>query len=292
MISLTNTSTQRYTELWDNGLFWKIFFRYVTCGSICFSQVKMMTVGFTVGILPWLRRLYPDRGEQFTEALVRHQPFFNCTPETANFILGLIMAMEGEYHDAPDTFDPASISAMKAALMGPLSGIGDAIFWVAVRTIATSVALNIAQSGSMLAPFAFLLVYHAFSFPTRVLLVRYGFNLGSSFLESAYEGGYLELMTTATAMLGLMMVGSMAANFVNLQTPLVLAGKGTEAPSYLQSALNSIFPKLLPLVVTMGTFWATRKGIAAIWIILVMLVIGIAGAGFTVLGNPPADAKI
>ena len=285
---MTNTTTQRYTELWDNGLYWKIYLRYTVLASCCFSQVKMMTVGFTIGMLPWLRRLYPEKGERFTDTLVRHQAFFNCTPETAYFILGLILSMEGEYHDAPDDFDPASITAMKAALMGPLSGIGDAIFWVAVRTIATSVALNIAQSGSMLAPFAFLLVYHAFSMPVRMLLLRYGFNLGSAFLESAYEGGYLELMTTATAMLGLMMVGAMAANFVSLQTPLILAGKGSESPSYLQAAINSIFPKLLPLAVTMATFWATRKGIAAIWIILVMLVVGIAGVGLGILGNPPA----
>ncbi|MDL2226026.1 PTS system mannose/fructose/sorbose family transporter subunit IID, partial [Eubacteriales bacterium OttesenSCG-928-M02] len=273
---MTNTTTQRYTELYDTGLYWKTYIRYTILASCCFSQVKMMTVGFTIGILPWFRRLYPDRGERFTEALVRHQAFFNCTPETAYFILGLIMSMEGEYHDAPDSFDPASISAMKAALMGPLSGIGDAIFWVAVRTIATSVALSLADGGSMFAPFAFVLVYHAFSMPSRMLLLRYGFNLGSTFLETAYESGYLELMTTATAMLGLMMVGAMAANFVSLNTQLVLSGsRNWESRVPLQDSLDAIFPKLLPLGVTFATLWATRKGIAAIWIILIMLVIGI-----------------
>ncbi len=244
--------------------------------SLCFSQVKMMTVGTCIAMLPWLRMLYPEH-EDLKTAMIRHQPFFNCTPETAYFIIGLCLAMEKEHAVDPENFDPAPISAIKAALMGPLSGVGDAIFWVAVRTIATSVAVSLALNGSMLAPFVFLLIYHGFSFPTRWLGYKYGYNLGAKFVETAYESGIVDMLVGAATSIGLIMVGAMVANFVSLNTVIVLVGAGTDNPSLLQTALDGILPKLLPLVVTMLTLFAIRKRINASWIIVAMLVIGIGG---------------
>lgn len=262
----------------DSKLRTKIFWRYTFLGSCCFSQVKMMTVGFCVAMLPWLHKLYPDNKEKMTEAMVRHQPFFNCTPETAYFILGLALSMEGEYAADPENFDPASISALKAALMGPLSGVGDAIMWVTVRTIAASIAITLAQNGSMIAPFAFVIIYHIFSAPVRWFGLKLGYELGNQFLESAYESGYVDMLTMAATTIGLIMVGSMCANFVSLQTAIILSGEGETAQT-LQAAIDSIFPKLLPLVVSLLTLFAIRKGINVSWLIVIMVVIGIAGKG-------------
>jgi mannose/fructose/N-acetylgalactosamine-specific phosphotransferase system component IID len=259
----------------DKKMFRKVFWGNKLNG-LCFSQPKMMTAGTCVALLPWLRRLYPDKAK-FTEAMVRHQPFFNCTPETSYFIVGLVCAMEREHAVDPEHFDPAPISAIKAALMGPLSGVGDAIFWVAVRTIATSVAVSLAKGGSVLAPIVFLMIYHGFSFPTRWFGLKYGYTLGSKFLETAYESGIIDMLTGAATSIGLIMVGAMVANFVNLTTAIVLAGAGSANPTLLQASLDSIFPKLLPLIVALVTLWAVRKRVNASWIIVAMLVIGIAG---------------
>ena len=92
----------------DSKMRTKIYWRYVFLSQACFSQVKMMTAGFCYAMLPWLKKLYPDNKEKLIEAMVRHQAFFNCTPETAFFILGLCMSMEGEYAADPENFDPAS----------------------------------------------------------------------------------------------------------------------------------------------------------------------------------------
>jgi PTS system mannose-specific IID component len=258
----------------------KVTFRKLFWGcrmmSLCFSQVKMMTVGTCRALIPWLLRLYPEK-EKFTEAMVRHQPFFNCTPETAYFIIGLVAAMEKEHAADPDNFPAEPISAIKAALMGPLSGVGDAIFWVAVRTIATSVAVSLAKGGSILAPFVFLAVYHGFSFPTRWFGLKYGYELGGKFVETAYESGIVDMLTGAATSIGLIMVGGMVANFVNLNTIIVLAGAGTKNPTLLQASLDNIFPKLLPLTVSLVTLWLVRKRVNASVLIIGMIVIGIVG---------------
>ena len=262
----------------DSKLRAKIFWDYTIFGSACFSQVKMMTAGFCVAMLPWLHKLYPDDKDKLAEAMVRHQPFFNCTPETAYFILGLCLSMEGEYAADPENFDPASISALKAALMGPLSGVGDAIMWVTVRTIAASIAITLAQNGSMIAPFAFPIIYHAVSAPVRWFGLKLGYELGNKFLETAYESGYVDMLTMAATTIGLIMVGAMCANFVSLQTAIILSGEGESAQT-LQAAIDSIFPKLLPLIVSLLTLLGIRKGINVTWLIVIMVVVGIAGKG-------------
>jgi len=256
----------------DSKLRTKLFWRYTFLASCCFSQVKMMTVGFCVALLPWFKKLYPDNKEKLAEAMVRHQPFFNCTPETAFFILGLAAAMEGEYAADPEGFDPGSISALKAALMGPLSGVGDAIFWVTVRTIAASIAITLGQNGSILSPIAFVVIYHGVSFPLRWLMLKYGYELGNSFIESAYESGYIDMLTMAATTIGLIMVGAMCANFISLSTTLMLS----EAQS-LQAAIDSIFPKLLPLCVALLTLAGLKKGVNMAWIIVIMVVVGVVG---------------
>jgi PTS system mannose-specific IID component len=259
----------------DKTMFRKTYWG-MACAGLCFSMPKMMTHGTCLALVPWLRKIYPDH-QRFTEAMVRHQPFFNCTPETAYFIAGLLCSMEREHALDPEHFDAAPISAIKAALMGPLSGVGDAVFWVAIRTIATSVAVSLAQGGSMLSPLVFLIVYHAFSTPTRWFGLKLGYSLGGKFIETAYESGIIDMLTAAATSIGLIMVGAMVATFVNLSTAIVLAGKGSANPTLLQSSLDSIFPKLLPLIVTLVTLAAVRKRVSVALIILTMLTLGVAG---------------
>ena len=64
----------------------------------------------------------------------------------------------------------------------------------------------------------------------------------------------------------------------SLNTAIILSGSGETAQT-LQSALDSIFPKLLPLIVSLLTLVGIRKGINVAWLIVIMVVVGIAGVG-------------
>ena len=55
--------------------------------------------------------------------------------------MGIAAAMEKEASINPD-FDKSSINAVKVALMGPLSGIGDSIFWGSLRVVAAGIGLS------------------------------------------------------------------------------------------------------------------------------------------------------
>ena len=49
-------------------------------------------------------------------------------------------------------FDTSSIVAIKAALMGPLAGIGDSLLFSVVRVIAAGIGISFALQGSILGP--------------------------------------------------------------------------------------------------------------------------------------------
>ena len=53
---------------------------------------------------------------------------YNVTPAISTFPLGISAAMEEKNAEDPE-FDTTSINNVKTAFMGPLSGIGDAMYW-------------------------------------------------------------------------------------------------------------------------------------------------------------------
>lgn len=58
--------------------------------------------------------------------------------------MGTTIAME-EKAKKDKSFDVASINAIKVALMGPLSGIGDTFFWGIIRILACALAVGFAK---------------------------------------------------------------------------------------------------------------------------------------------------
>lgn len=214
------------------------------------GQVRMHAVGFIWTIMPALRRYYKEGTPEFTDALVRHTMFYNITQNVGTFCIGLVAAMEKENAQDPD-FDDRSITAIKTALMGPMSGIGDAIFWGVLRVIAASVGISLAAQGSWLGPIMFLLIYNVPSILCRWYLTYAGYTLGSDFLAKMNEGGLMQTITKCASILGLMMVGGMTASTVSFTSAVQFVIEGQD-PILLQTYLDSIFKGLVPLLVTTG----------------------------------------
>ena len=95
----------------------------------CFNYERQMSTGFAWTMMPALRNLYGDDPDKMQEAVKRHLEFFNCATTVSPFIIGITCAMEEQYaNSAEGEYDPASITSVKTALMGPLAGIGDSFF--------------------------------------------------------------------------------------------------------------------------------------------------------------------
>lgn len=251
-----------------NSIFWRSF----PLNADRMGPTKFHASGFAFSIIPAIRRYY-DKQEDQAEALVRHTAWYNCSQHIGNFIIGLAASMEKEKSEKPD-FDAQSITAVKASLMGPLSGIGDTFFQGILRVVAASVGISLSMSGSILGPIVFLLMYNIPAIAVRYYMTYAGFSLGSTFIEKVYSSGGMKILTKAASTLGLMMMGCMTATNVKFKTILAITIDGGE-PIKIQDYLDQLFIGLVPLLVTIGCFYLLKKQVNVNWVMLTIFVLAI-----------------
>ena len=234
-----------------------VFWRSWTMNASRTGATQYHAVGVIYTLLPVINRFYKTDEEQ-ADAIVRHTTWFNATMHINNFIMGLVASMEKQNNE-DDTFDASSITAVKASLMGPISGIGDSFFWGILRVIAASIGISLASTGSPLGAVVFLLLYNIPAFLIHYYALYSGYSVGANFIQRMYESGGMRILTKASSMLGLMMMGSMTASNVKFKTILEVSVKGSEEAIKIQEYLDQLFVGIVPLVVTLLAFWLLRK---------------------------------
>lgn len=242
---------------------------------------RMMHMGYTWALMPILKKLYP-KDEDFKDAMQRHMEFYNTTPFIITFPLGITAAMEEERSENMDTFDTKSISEVKTALMGPLAGIGDSIFWGTLRIIATGVGTSLALQGNPLGPILFFLLWNVPQWISRYVLSFVGFNLGTNVITQANEKGVMDKLTKAASIVGLSVAGAMTAEMINVTIPITL-GSG-DAATTIQEILDGIIPGLPKLAIFGIAYHLLKKKVSPLGIMLIMLILGVLGSFFGFLG--------
>lgn len=237
------------------------------------GQARQMAIGFLWQIMPALNRYYKDQPEKKKEALYRHVQFCNVSNAIYPFLAGLVASMEKENSEVDD-FDTSSIVAIKAALMGPLAGIGDSLLFSVVRVIAAGNGISFALQGSILGPILFFLIYNGCTMALRFSLGYVGFISGSSFITNMYQNGTLKILTKCAGILGLIMVGAMTASTVKFTTAISIPIPGGEAVA-LQSSLDTLFLGLVPLLLTFGCKKLLDKNVNINWIMVGIFVLSL-----------------
>lgn len=240
--------------------------------AIVYNYSRLCGNSVAYGLYPFLNWLYPnpEDKEKKIEALVRHTTFFNLTPQFSPFCFSLFASMEKEAKENPD-FDVAAIEAVKASIQGPLSGIGDSIFWVTWRIIVTGIALQFSLQGSIIGPILFILAYNIPSYIIRYVLTFVGYKMGNTFIEQAYESGMISVITKVASIVGLIMVGGMAANQIAI--PIILEFSLNGATQSVADIFNSILPGLLELTFTLVLLRLIKHKMSITKIIILVFVI-------------------
>lgn len=255
----------------DRKMLNKIFLRSFSVFASCAGgSVKAGADGWLYSVQPALNRYYADDAKKRAEAMSRHTTWYNITQNVGTFAMGLVASMERE-NAQHDDFDTESIDGIKISLMGPMSGIGDAIFWGVLRVIAAGIGINLAMSGSPLGALMFLLIYNIPSVLCRYFMTYLGFQMGTSFISQLYEGGLMKLITKATSTVGLVMIGAMTAANVNFNTILSIPVQDAD-PIMVQTYLDSIFKGIVPLGLTLLCLWLLKKNVNVNWILLGVMV--------------------
>lgn len=208
--------------------------------------------------------------------MYRHVQFCNVSNAIYPFLAGLVASMEKQ-NSENDDFDTSSIVAIKAALMGPLAGIGDSLLFSVVRVIAAGIGISFALQGSILGPTLFFLIYNGCTMALRFTLGYVGFVSGSNFITTMYKNGTLKILTKCAGILGLIMVGAMTASTVKFQTAITIPIPGGD-PVSLQSSLDTLFIGLVPLLLTFGCKKLLDKNVNINWIMVVILILSLVMA--------------
>lgn len=226
----------------------------------CFCFERMQNVGFAYMMIPALKKLYKNK-KDISDALKRHLAIFNTTPAVVSFIAGAAIAMEEKFKKAKDKgeeVDEESINAVKAALMGPLAGIGDSFFWGTFRIIGAGIGTSLAAKGSILGAILFLLIYNVPHLIVRYFGLKIGYKSGVGFLASMNEGG-----------------------MVAITTPFVFKLNGTKI--VLQDIFDGIIKGFLPLGFTFIIYALLEKGMKSTTLLWGILILGIVLSFFGIL---------
>ena len=266
----------------DNKKFWQFVWRSWAIQA-SWNYERQMNMGFLYGIAPTLDRLYPNEKdpEQLAhkkEAYNRHMAFYNCTPQTSAFTLGLAASMEEQYAADRENFNPDTINAVKTSLMGPLSGIGDSFFQGTIRIIAFGLGIQLAQQGSILGPILAMLISFVPSFVVTWLCAKIGYTTGSKYLTNL-QGGMMDKMMYVCGIVGLMVIGAMVASMVGLTTPIAFESTGL----VLQDIIDTILPCAIDLAVVMGMYTLIKRKVSTGWLLLTCIVGGIVAYALGIL---------
>ena len=214
------------------------------------------------------------------EAYQRHMEFFNCTPQLTPFIMGLAASMEEQNANSEEgEFQTESISMIKTSLMGPFAGIGDSFFQGTIRIITFGIGLSFAQQGSILGPILAVLLFAIPSLLFAYNATFFGYRSGNKYLAKLYQEGLMDRVMHFASIVGLAVVGGMVASMVSVTTPLTFSTGGTNL--VIQDMLDSIIPKMLPFVFTLGIYNLVQKkvntNVLLIGIVLFGMVMGALG---------------
>ena len=86
--------------------------------------------------------------------------------------------------------------------MGPMSGLGDSFFWGTFRVIAAGIGIGLAKSGNILGAVIYFLLYTAIHFITKILGGKYGYKMGTKFLENSEENHLMDKLSMGASILG------------------------------------------------------------------------------------------
>lgn len=277
-MSKNETKTNKISPT-DMKLLKKMYLRSLTIGAPL-QYANEYGSGFEYSIMPFIDHYYKQGSEEKRQALKRHMVFYNITQYVGTFCQGLVASMEKQASQHKD-YDINSINAVKASLMGPMSGIGDTLFWGILRVIAAGVAMTFGMQGNVLAPILFLLIYNIPAQWCRWEMTKLGFSVGSQYITEMYSSGLLDIFTKAARTLGLIMLGGMTSSLVSFKSKLVFHVGGGQTIN-VQHILDSLLKGLVPLLLTLGCYWLIAKkhvNFTVVILGLIVLCIILSGLG-------------
>lgn len=254
---------------------------WTTSTEACYNYERLQALGIANLMITPIRELYQTKAEQVRE-LKKYMVFYNSEVFTIGPIINGITCSMEEARANGENITEKDINSVRTGLMGPVAGIGDTVMQGILFPILFGIGCSMALDGSYLGPIFATVVFELLIFGCGYFMFMTGYKQGKTSLLKILKNGTVDKIINAFSIVGLMVVGSMAATRVTVNTPLaVKVGQGV---TELQSVLDSLAPGLIPLGITMLVWWMLRKKVNTLVIIIAIFILGILGYYTGILG--------
>lgn len=252
-----------------------------TSTESCYNYERLQALGAANLMITPICELY-DTNEKRVEELKKYMVFYNSEVFTVGPIINGIACSMEEARANGESVTAKDINAVRTGLMGPVAGIGDTIMQGILFPILFGIGCSMALDKSFLGPIISFAAFEALIFGCGYFMFFTGYKQGKTSLLKILKNGTIDKIINSFSIVGLMVVGSMAATRVTVNTPLAI--KVGEGVTNLQDVLDSLAPGLIPLGITLLVWWMLKKKINTVWIIIAIFVVGIAGYYLGILG--------
>ena len=168
--------------------------------------------------------------------------------------------------------DGEAINGIRAGLMGPLAGIGDSLIVGTLIPILLGIGLGLSSGGNPMGAIFYIISWNVLMW----FGMRYAFDKGYSLGGRAVEilvGEQAQAVRDSILMVGTVVIGAVAASWINITTSLALPGGGM-----LQATLDGIYPKMLSAATVIFCWWLmTKKNISPTAVMGLLVVIAFVG---------------
>lgn len=208
-----------------NQMVWRSLFLQAS-----FNYERMQAGGWLYAILPGLKKIHKNE-EDLSTSMLHNLEFFNTHPFLVTFVMGIVLSMEQNKLDVP------TIRAVRVAAMGPLGGIGDALFWFTLVPIVAGISSNMALQGSIAGPILFLVIFNAFQFLIRFWLMKWSYKMGVNAID-IFTANAKEF-TRAASILGVIVVGALTAVYGETETALEVPNGTTNQAVLVETVVDN-----------------------------------------------------
>ena len=185
-----------------------------------FNYERMQAAGWLYSILPGLEKIHTDKDDLAT-SMTHNMEFFNIHPFLVTFAMGICMSLEQNKADIP------TIRAVRVSLMGPLGGIGDALFWMTLVPILAGITSQMAIAGNIAGPIVFLLIFTIIQFAIRFGLMNWSYKMGTQAIDALMDN--MKAFTRAASILGVFVVGCLTVTMGGTQIALTIPNGSSES---------------------------------------------------------------
>lgn len=248
----------------------RLFWRSIPVET-AYNSERMHNTYYIFALTPILKKIYGSDKQAMSDALKRHIAFYNATPQIEPWIVGITAALEVENAKNNNQMGE-TVNAIKTGLMGPMSVIGDSLFFTGgFRVIAASVGAALCMAGNPLGLLLYFLIFNIPNYISHYFGIYYGYKIGGNFIEKVVASGLMKKITDVALMVGLTVLGTLTSAYVALSTQLIIPFG--EAPFELQSVFDEICPNVLPLALTLTLAWLMRKKNVSATVLMVTVIV-------------------